>query len=102
MKNRKDIQIDGTLKCLWALKNEKFYFDAYGKQMLDDLIKNKDANLRFEDFTIRFIKWLTRKDSPYSIMYGGTPKLKKDYRFATGKKDYTIEEVLKQFKKTLK
>lgn len=42
-----------------------------------------------------FLKWLTDKDSQFSIMYGGTPELEKDYRFATNDEDYTIEEVYK-------
>lgn len=61
----------------------------------------KLVQLRCDEFAIKFVEWLTSKDGKYGIMYGGTPELKKDYRFAGYKRDYTIKELLNKFKKTL-
>ncbi len=47
----------------------------------------------------KLLTWLTDEDCPYSIMYGGTPELEKDYRFAGNiDKDYTIKEVIEIYK----
>jgi len=40
---------------------------------------------------IKCINWITRKDSPYAIMYGGKK------RFATNDKDLTTEEVVNEY-----
>ena len=40
-----DINVDIILKCLWAIKdNDKFYFFAYGKEMIDNCIKQKSKS----------------------------------------------------------
>lgn len=40
-----------------------------------------------KDLIIAFIEWLTRKNSPYAIMYGD------EKRFCTNNEELTIEEV---------
>ena len=46
---------------------------------------------------IDFAKWITDKDSMYAPMFGGTPELEKDYRFADIERDYTAEEIVELF-----
>lgn len=37
-----DINVDIILKCLWEIKgNDQFYFDAYGKEMIENYIEHK-------------------------------------------------------------
>ena len=37
-----DINVDIILKCLWAIKdNDQFYFNAYGKEMIEKCIKQQ-------------------------------------------------------------
>lgn len=51
---------------------------------IDDIIKKE---------SIAFVEWLTRKDSPYAIMYGD------ERRFCTNKGELTIEEVYNTYLK---
>ena len=51
-------------------------------------------NKETEQFIIEFVEWLTCEDSPYAVMYGN----QKD-RFADNKRDYTVKELLKIYKK---
>lgn len=40
-----DINVDIILKCLWAIKDhDKFYFFAYGKEMIANCIKQKSKS----------------------------------------------------------
>jgi hypothetical protein len=48
------------------------------------------------EYTLSLIEWLTRKDSPYAIVYGD------EKRFVTREKDYTIEEVYEMYKQEQK
>jgi len=48
------------------------------------------------EYTLSFVEWLTRKDSPYAIVYGD------EKRFVTRKKDYTIEDVYEIYKQEQK
>ena len=37
-----EINVDVILKCLWAIRdNDQFYFNAYGKEMIENCIKQK-------------------------------------------------------------
>jgi hypothetical protein len=37
-----DINVDVILKCLWAIRdNDQFYFNAYGKEMIEKCIEQK-------------------------------------------------------------
>lgn len=45
--------------------------------------------------TIDFVDWLTKEDSPYSIMYGGEPE-----RLSTLDEDFTIEQVYEEYLKS--
>jgi len=49
---------------------------------------------------IELLEWLSRQESDISIIYGGTPELKKDYRFAGEDNDYSIDEVIELFKES--
>src|SRR3990167_4768705 len=42
----------------------------------------KVAQQRTEEEVKAVLKWITEKDSPVAIMYGGTPELEEDFRFA--------------------
>jgi hypothetical protein len=47
-----------------------------------------------DEFAIGFAEWLTNEQSPYSIMNGN-----QEERFSDFRKDYTIKELLKIYKK---
>ena len=37
-----DINVDVILKCLWAIRdNDQFYFNSYGKEMIENCIAQK-------------------------------------------------------------
>jgi hypothetical protein len=37
-----DINVDVILKCLWAIReNDQFYFNSYGKEMIENCIKQR-------------------------------------------------------------
>jgi|GEM_PF-4089729 len=53
-----------------------------------------EANIlkAMKEHTMQCLEWLTNKDAKYAILYGGEP-----VRFATIKKDLTIEELYDEF-----
>lgn len=41
-----DINVDVILKCLWAIReNDQFYFNAYGRDMIENCIKQQVSKL---------------------------------------------------------
>ncbi len=41
-----EINVDVILKCLWAIRdNDQFYFNAYGKEMIENYIKQQVSKL---------------------------------------------------------
>jgi hypothetical protein len=37
-----DLNVDVILKCLWSLReNDKFYFNSYGKEMIENCINQR-------------------------------------------------------------
>jgi hypothetical protein len=54
------------------------------------------AELYAEVRTKRFIKWLTKEDSPYAILYNDG-----DIRFATIDEDLTINQLYEKYKQSL-
>ncbi len=86
---------------------EKFLEDYFeSKEEVCELNENvgkcmeEYAQLKAEQEAINLLKWLSEKESEYVIMYGGTPGLEKDYRFADLAKEYTAEELFKLYQQS--
>jgi len=80
------------------------YFDVIQRD-LEKLILSASQNQKNEKESdavnpIELLEWLLRKESDLSIIYGGTPELKKDYRFSGEDNDYSIDEVIELFKES--
>ena len=81
-------------------KRQEKYIDGYDSQdaQYDSFIKGYNKSQETHPFTekdiIDFAEWLTKEDSPYSIMYGGIP-----FRFATNDDELTIEQLMEIWKK---
>lgn len=75
-----------------AIADEKKIADLM-EQLHDKEILLDACKSAMKSNTKEFVEWITSKDSKYSIMYGGTPELEKDYRFAAIDIDFTIDEV---------
>jgi hypothetical protein len=44
-----EINVEVILKCLWAIKdNDQFYFMTYGKDMIENLIKQRLETFKSE------------------------------------------------------
>lgn len=67
------------------------YTDSYVSWLENQINNNKQIT---DDFIIGFVNWLTNENSKYAIMYGNQEK-----RFADFENEYTIEELLKIYKK---
>lgn len=81
------------------MTTQKRFEEAISKEVYRNTKKcineaSKSCAKIYKDEISLFLKWLTAKDSKYAIMYGGTPELDKDYRFASNDEDFTIEEIL--------
>jgi hypothetical protein len=87
---KKDTDFD---KVASQLRQKYFLMSEYEELINDIVIATKEV---MADKEISFIEWLTRKDSPYVVMYG------EKMRFATKEKDYTIKEVYDKFLKQYK
>jgi len=85
---------------IWLCHVTKFVFGEFpsviwfrvSDETLEDQEELQSERTYSSKDMIDLLDWVTRKDSPYAIMYGD------EYRFATNDKDFTIEEVIKTWK----
>ena len=83
-----------------AILNKHLYnkFDETDRRTFLAAMQEYAAQQKTGEDVESVLEWLTRKDSLFSIMYGGTPELEKDYRFATNDGELTIKELINKYK----
>lgn len=58
-----------------------------------DTYATKSAEIT-EQIAIEFAEWLTREDSPYAVLYGGSPE-----RWGGESEDFTTKQLFQEFLK---
>ena len=80
------------------LKDRVIYFQSSEESEVVFAVEKEDALQAMDEYArqevVAALNWITRKDSPFAILYGG------EIRFITNDEDLTIEQLYKLYLKS--